>query len=70
LEIAAESGLNIEERPVAESELKTADEAFITSSFKDIVPIVRIDDFNVNNSEVGPITKNLISQFVNLIKLC
>jgi len=53
----------VEERPVAEEELKTADEVFITSSFKDIVPIVRIDDFEVAGGEVGPITKNLTAKF-------
>ena len=53
----------IEERPVAEEELKTADEVFITSSFKDIVPIVKIDDFEVGGGEVGPVTKDLIAKF-------
>lgn len=63
LEIASKSGLSIEERIVAEEELKSADEVFITSSFKDIVPIVKIDDFEVGDGKVGQITIDLMKKF-------
>jgi branched-subunit amino acid aminotransferase/4-amino-4-deoxychorismate lyase len=59
----------IQERRVEEEELKTADEIFITSSFKDIVPIVKIDDFKVANGEVGPITKDLMKEFAKVINI-
>lgn len=67
LEIAAESGIKVEERIVDENELQTADEIFITSSFKDVAPITQIDDFKVGNGEVGPITKDLMGKFKALI---
>lgn len=63
LELANELNVKIEERPIKEEELKTAHEVFITSSFKDIVPIVKIDDFEVGDGEVGPITKDLMAKF-------
>ncbi len=63
LEIASKSGLVIEERIVLEEELKSADEVFITSSFKDIVPIVKIDDFEVGDGKVGEITMDLMKRF-------
>jgi branched-chain amino acid aminotransferase len=63
LEIASKSGLSIEERIVTEEELKSADEVFITSSFKDIVPIVKIDDFEVGDGKVGQITIDLMKKF-------
>jgi branched-subunit amino acid aminotransferase/4-amino-4-deoxychorismate lyase len=69
LEIAKNLGLGIEERVVEESELKTADEIFITSSFKDIVPIVRIDDLEVANGEVGTVTKSLMTEFAKVINI-
>src|SRR5690606_41851391 len=56
----AKGKYEIEERIVEESELRTADEIFITSSFKDIVPIVKIDDFEVGDGKVGPITQGLM----------
>ena len=40
-----------------------ADEVFITSSFKDIVPIVKIDDFEVADGKVGEVTKDLMLSF-------
>jgi len=67
LEMATEIGLQTEERIVHELELKTADEVFITSSFKDIVPIVKIDDFEVANGAVGEVTKNLMQKFADLV---
>jgi len=63
--ISAQGGpvLGWEERPIREEELKTADEIFITSSFKDIVPIVKIDDFEVADGKVGEVTKDLMKKF-------
>ena len=66
LEVAREAGLEIEERRVLESELQTADEVFITSSFKDIVPIVEVDDFKIGDGKIGSITKDLMERFVKL----
>ncbi len=69
LEIASGLDIIIEERIVFEEELKTADEVFITSSFKDIVPIVKIDDFKIGNGEVGQITSELMDKFTGYIYL-
>ena len=65
----------IEERIVELSELKTADEVFLTSSFKDIVPITKIDDFavaHVSQSQghpgtIGPITQELMTEFAKVL---
>lgn len=68
LQLAGEK-YKIEERIVREEELKTADEIFITSSFKDIVPVVKIDDFEVADGRVGPITKDLMREFAKVINI-
>ncbi len=62
LELASDT-YKIEERIVYQDELKTADEVFISSSFKDIVPIVKIDDFEVANGQVGDVTKDLMFRY-------
>jgi branched-subunit amino acid aminotransferase/4-amino-4-deoxychorismate lyase len=62
----AEGKYKTEERPIREEELKTADEIFITSSFKDIVPIVKIDDFEVGSGKIGSITKDLMGKFAKM----
>lgn len=69
LELVENRGYKIEKRLVYEEELKTADEVFITSSFKDIVPIVKIDDFMVGNGAVGPMTNDLMEQFAKVINI-
>lgn len=63
LEIVEKAGYQVEERRVEESELKSADEVFLTSSFKDIIPVVRVDDMEVRNGKPGPITKDLMAKF-------
>lgn len=68
LEIASQK-YQIEERPITEAELKMADEVFITSSFKDIVPIVKIEDFTVGNGEAGAVTKDLMGKFAKVINI-
>ncbi len=52
-----------EERAVPTSELLSADEAFITSSFKDIVPIVSIDEHRISSGAPGPVTRDLMARF-------
>ena len=63
----AEGSYKIEQRKVLGEELESADEVFITSSFKDVVPIVKIDDFSIRNGGVGPVTKDLMQMFAKYI---
>lgn len=62
LEIA-EDLVEIEYRPIAYDELGTVDEAFITSTTKEIMPIVRIDEITIGNGKVGPQTQKLMAIF-------
>lgn len=64
-----EGKYKIEERPVGEEELKSADEVFITSSFKDIVPIVNIDTFKVGDGRIGLVTSDLMRKFADTINM-
>jgi len=63
LECARELGISTEERALTMEELLHADEVFITSSFRDIVPIVRIDDTAIGNGALRDITQNLMDTF-------
>ncbi len=69
LELAEKLGCPVEHRRVAEDEIRTADEIFITSSFKDIVPIVNIDGEVVGGGKVGEVTKKLTLAFQQEIML-
>lgn len=59
----------IEERPILLEELAQANEAFITSSSKEIVPVVRIDDLVIGNGRPGPRTAELEQHFIEMVNL-
>jgi len=63
LMLAKEKGHIVEERLITISELLDADEVFITSSFKDIVPIVKIDETIIGSGLVGKVTKDVLGMY-------
>ncbi len=58
--------MKVEERDIKISELKTADEAFITSSYKKVLPIVKIGNMKIGGGKVGPKTKILMEAYERL----
>ncbi len=63
LEVAANQGLEVEERPLSVEEAKTAREAFITAASTVVMPIVRIDDAVIGNGAPGSIATTLRQRF-------
>ena len=53
----------VEERDLLVEELDEADEAFITSTTKRIVPVVRIDDRTIGKGSVGTETRAIMARF-------
>ena len=53
----------IEERAVSVDEMYAADEAFITGSFKEVVPVVRVGDRTIGSGKPGPVTKQIMELF-------
>ena len=58
----------IEERPIRFEELARADEAFITSSSKEITPVVQIDDLVIGSGKPGPRTYELEQRFIEMVE--
>lgn len=58
----------IEERPILLAELPLVDEAFITSSSKEIMPVVRIDDLVIGNGSPGRRTAALEQRFIDMVE--
>ncbi|MDQ3076681.1 MAG: aminotransferase class IV [bacterium] len=56
-------GYLVEERAVTIEELKNADEVFITSTNKEILPIVTINEWKIGGGTVGDHTKILMKDF-------
>ncbi|WP_047397003.1 D-amino acid aminotransferase [Chitinibacter sp. ZOR0017] len=63
LELAQQYGLPLAVRPLSEAELREADEVWLTSSSKEILPIVKIDDQPVGNGRPGPIYQTMLSVY-------
>lgn len=51
------------EEALFEEDLASADEAFLTSSTREIVPVVAVDALKIGTGRPGPITRELIAQF-------
>jgi branched-subunit amino acid aminotransferase/4-amino-4-deoxychorismate lyase len=58
---AARRHFPVEERGVGLSELKTAREAFITSSTKRVMPVVQVDDLTIGSGKPGETTLRLLA---------
>jgi len=58
----------VEERPILLDELSLVDEAFITSSSKEILPVVQIDDLVIGDGKPGPRTYELEQRFIDMIE--
>jgi branched-chain amino acid aminotransferase len=63
LEIAAATGVPFEERVLSADDLKTADELFITSTLKELLPMVTLDGVQIGSGAPGPVTKALLSAY-------
>ena len=64
----AQSIFTIEERPISFDELTSVDEAFITSSSKEITPVVQIDELVIGDGKPGPRTYQLEQRFIEMIE--
>lgn len=59
----ARGRLPVAERALTKAELTQADEVFITSSIRELLPVVRIDGRTVGPGVPGPITLDLLARF-------
>jgi branched-chain amino acid aminotransferase len=62
-EVGAEAGIPVREQVLRDPDLFGADEAFLTSTTREIVPIVTVDDRAIATGRPGPVTKALLQRF-------
>jgi D-alanine transaminase len=63
LELAVSHGLQHEVREILEDEVRHADELWMTSSTKEVLPITRLDDKAVGNGRPGPLGKQMYAWY-------
>jgi branched-chain amino acid aminotransferase len=63
LELARSDGLDASETSLGPDDLRSAEEAFLTSTLKGVLPIRRCDGWPILHGRPGPITRRLIALF-------
>lgn len=62
-EVGGLCGVDVRETTLVDDDLWSADEMFLTSTTREIVPIVRVNDRTIAGGTPGPITKKLLAEF-------
>ena len=63
IELARKLKIPVIESDLLYSQIELFDEAFITASNKEVMPVVKIDGTKVGSGEVGTISRRLISEY-------
>jgi len=67
LAAAAIEGIEVEEAEVRPEDLYGADEAFITSSIREVMPVVSADGRTIGPGVPGPLTKRLHARYLQAV---
>ncbi|HYU78352.1 MAG TPA: aminotransferase class IV [Vicinamibacterales bacterium] len=62
-ELGKSVGVKVEEALLKDRDLFDADEAFFTSTTKELMPIVQVDEHTIGTGTPGQITKKLLAEF-------
>ncbi len=62
-EVGRKAGIEIREEVLRDDDLFEADEAFLTSTTRELVPIVAVDERTIGNGKPGPVTRKLLQAF-------
>jgi branched-chain amino acid aminotransferase len=62
-DIGKDAGVEVTEAVLGDEDLFRADEAFLTSTTRELVPIVTVNDRMIGNGRPGPVTWKLLNAF-------
>ena len=62
-EVGHDAGVDVRYETLFPADLQSADEAFITSTTKELSPVTQIDNRPVGNGKPGPVTKKLLDAY-------
>ena len=68
LDLAAEAGIPVAERPVDRTELLFAEEAFFCGTGVEVAPVTRIDHLDVGSGALGPVTRRLWEAYEAVVR--
>ncbi len=67
-EAAGRLGLAVEEIPLTRHDVYNAEEAFLSSTIKEVMPVTRIDGRHIGTGRPGPVTKRLRQAFQAIVQ--
>ena len=62
-EVGAEAGIPVREQVLRDEDLFGADECFLTSTTREAVPIVQVDERRIGSGVPGPVTRALLDGY-------
>ena len=62
-EVGREIGIPVREAVLKDDDLFGADESFLTSTTREVVPIVQVDDRTIGSGKPGPVTLALLEGY-------
>src|SRR4051812_2739000 len=62
-ELGRDAGIEVREQVLRDDDLFAADEAFLTSTTREVLAIVAVDDREIGNGKPGPVTQKLLTAF-------
>ena len=66
IHLAKELGYRVLEKGITPYDVTNADEAFLTGTLSEIVPLVKVKGIEVGDGRVGSITRKIMKAFVNM----
>lgn len=67
IELASAKGYEVVETPFTRHDVYVADECFLTGTAAEVIPVVKVDDRLVGDGAPGPITKELIQSYRQVV---
>lgn len=65
VELAQQHNMPIEEKEVTEAELRSADEIWLSSSTREVVPVTRLNGHTLADGKPGPLWKQMARHYVD-----
>jgi branched-chain amino acid aminotransferase len=63
LKLAKKLRLNVFRKNITFKELRRADEAFLTSSYREVMPVIKVDNIKIGDGRPGPYSKKLLELY-------
>ena len=68
IEVAERLGITVVEDDITPEELREADEAFLTNSAIEIMPLTTLDGHTIGSGQAGPVTQKLRAAYRDLVR--